>query len=88
MNPDESDVPPGLHPESDSDHKGPGGTDKVQSKIDYPENPTDLVVFDDDFSWHLLAEASKLASNTASFSYVVAPDGPLGMLHCPELLLC
>ena len=43
------------------------------------------MVFDNDFSWYLLDEASKLASNTASVSYVVAPDGPLDM-HGVETL--
>ena len=71
--------------DSQRENGGSSETDTAPSTIEYPEN-IDLFVLQDDESWPFLDETCKLASNTASFSFVVNMDGIVPLDEVDTLL--
>ena len=47
----------------------------LPSTIEYPDHPSTDLVISDDNSWCVLSDTSKLASTTASFSFVGNVEG-------------
>ena len=67
--------------------EGQADADSVPSIIGYPEILWLILSFWTTTSWCFLSETSKLASNTASFSFVVNVDGIKTLEEGEETLL-
>ena len=70
----EGSVPRERSEEQYQEDEGKLDADSLPSTIDYPEIRQLILLFFYDPSWCFLSETSKLASNTASFSFVVNMD--------------